>query len=336
MRLSRLIASCAFLACATPLVSHSARAERPWQNAPTQAHFIADHPLSSPVMPFLTALPSGTLYSLDDQGVPQRIDLVDGQLYPLTGLPPLTALTANSQGIWGVTRGPKFELLNIAPTSGTILNRIPVGAAAHSTSHFPIIQVTDTTAYLGDEQDPALVVIDLKEAHVRRILENSPSLSSHTPLLRNGHIVKAANGEPYSGGNIRFMVLDHSEQWLFYQTPTGPLYRLATALLTDPSISPAEQIEGMAKWRSTPSLGGLAINDKDTLYMIDIDHGDLLAFGADRIPLRLLHDEKLTQAQDIALLPRSSKAALRLAVLLKDTPDAASKNATHLVEIALP
>lgn len=312
-----------------------AHADRPWQDAPTPARFLSDHPLSAPVSSSLTALPDGTLYSLDPHGILQRIDLVDGQLYPLTNLPPLTALTTNNQGLWGITAGPSFSLLSITPTSGTITTRYLLKETAHPDSRFSALQVTDQYAYLVDDFNPALVTIDLHKGNARRILEGSPSLSSHQALHQSGHIVTTADGAPRSGGNVRFMVLDHSQQWLFYQTPTGPLYRLGISLLIDPTISPVEQLEGMSNWRRTPSLGGLTISKDDTLYMIDIDHGDLLAFGTDRIPLRLLHDDRLTRAHDIALLPRSSRAPARLAVLLQEE-NTHTSNPSHIAEIGLP
>lgn len=336
MRFSRLISSCFLGACALLTGATQAHADRPWQDAPVPARFISDHPLSSPVEGSLTALPSGTLYSLDSHGKPQRIDLVDGQIYPLDDLPPLTTLTANNQGLWGITAGSSAELLSFAPSSGTIASRFPLKGASHSGSRFSALQVTDQHAYLVDDLNPAFVVIDLDKKQPRRLLEGSPSLSSHSPLRRDGKEVTTADGTPRSGGNVRFMVMDHSRQWLFYQTPTGPLYRLATALVTDPSVSPIEQLEGMANWRRTPSLGGLAISKNDTLYMVDIDHGDLLAFGADRIPLRLLHDPRLTHTRDIALLPRSSRANARIAVLLEENAPSSPQKASHIAEIGLP
>lgn len=324
------------MACAILLPLQPAHADRPWQNAPVAARFLSDHPLSAPVSSSLTALPDGTLYSLAPNGTLQRIDLVDGQLYPLKDLPPLTALTTTNQGLWGVTTGPAFSLISITPTSGTIVNRYAISSAAHPESRFSALQVTDQSAYLVDDTNPAFVVLDLKNNRARRLLEGSPSLSAHQPLRRGGKAVTTAEGTLRSGGNVRFMVLDHTQQWLFYQTPTGPLYRLSTSLLNDPSVSPIEQLEGMTNWRRTPSLGGLTISKDDTLYLIDVDHGDLLAFGADRIPLRLLHDDRLTHAHDIALLPRSSRAPARLAVLLEEDAPSSSTNPSHIAEIGLP
>lgn len=313
-----------------------AQADRPWRDAPVPVRLLADHTLSAPVESAMTALPDGTLYSLDTNGILQRIDLVDGRLYPMEGTPSLTTITANTQGLWGITRQPKFELLNISPNSGSLINTVSLDTVAHSNSYFVALQIARDKAYFADDTNPALITVDLNTDFARRLLEGAPSLSAHAPLRRAGKTVTTPDGILRTGGNIQFIALDHTKNWLFYQTPTGPLYRIATSLLIDETVSPAELIEGMANWRRTPSLGGLTITAEDVIYMVDIDHGDLLAFGADRIPLRLLHDDRLTQAHNITLLPKNSKADARLAVLLQQENKNGSIIASHIVEIGLP
>lgn len=336
---SAFILSAAFLSLSPP----PARADRPWKDAETPAQIVSEHDLSQPLAAVLTSLPDGSPFALGNTGRLYRLDPVDGRLGTLMDeLPPITALTATAQGLWAVTQAPRPALLNIAPDTGVILNHIGFSDALAVGSHISALQVTDSTAFLVDDGVPAFVVIDLKSGKAQRLLEGVPSLSGHAPLIRHGHPVTTAEGQPRTAGNVHFLLLDRSKDWLFYQTATGPLYRIGTGILTDTSLGPAERIEAMTNWRRTPSLGGLTIDRNDTLYMIDIDHGDLLSFGADRLPWRLMHDDRLYNAQAITLLKGRAGPQRRLAVLLSPSPSgsgttpAAVDNHQHLLEITLP
>lgn len=331
---SRLLASALILPATLLGVSTAAHADRPWQDVPTPAQVIKEFPLSQPLAPVLTALPAGTPFTLSKNGKLYRLDPVDGRLTTLMDeLPPLSAVTATAQGLWAVAPAPKPELLNLAPDTGVILNHIIITKVLTTGSHIAAMRIAHDTAILADDGVPAFIIIDLKTGKMQRLLEGSPTLSGHGPLMRRGQPVTTASGQAETGGNIRFLALDHNRQWLFYQAPTGPLYRIGTNLLTDPSLGPAERIEGMANWRRTPSLGGLTIDSHDVLYMADIEHGDLLAFGPDRIPLRLLHDDRLYDAQALTVLKDKTSPQRHLAVLLGPT---AADSHYHLLEIALP
>ncbi|MCL1514704.1 MULTISPECIES: hypothetical protein [Acetobacteraceae] len=343
IRLSSLLTSALIMSAAVLGLSPAARADRPWQDAHVQARIVGEHELSLPLAPSLNSLPDGSPFALGMTGKIYRLDPVDSRLTLLMDeLPAITALTATSQGLWAVTQAPTPALLNIAPDTGVILNHIGFSNALAVGSHISALQVTDSKAFLVDDGVPAFVIIDLRSGHAERLLEGAPSLSSHAPLIRHGQPVTTAQGQPKTGGNVRFLLLDHGKNWLFYQTPTGPLYRIGTDILTDSSLGPAERIEAMTNWRRTPSLGGMTISRDDTIYMIDIEHGDLLAFGADRLPWRLLHDEKLYDAQAVTLLKGRSGVPGRLAVLTgsampeNGTNPAPTTNHQHLLEITLP
>lgn len=343
IRLSSLLTSAFIVSAAFLGLSPAARADRPWQDAHTQAQITAEHELSQPLAASLSSLPDGSPFALSVTGKVYRLDPVDGHLTILMDeLPPITALTATAQGLWAVTQAPQPALLNIAPDTGVILNHIGFGSTLAVGSHISALQVTDNNAFLVDDGVPAFVVIDLQSGHAERLLEGAPSLSSHAPLMRHGQPVTTAQGQSRTGGNVHFLLLDRNKNWLFYQTPTGPLYRIGTTILTDSSLGPAERIEAMTNWRRTPSLGGMTINRDDTIYMVDIDHGDLLAFGADRLPWRLLHDDRLYDAQAISLLKGRTGEQGQLAILTNPaasaggTNPASTPNPQHLLEITLP
>lgn len=333
--LSSYLASAIILSAALLGLSPPAQADRPWKDAEKPAQIINEYDLNQPLAPTLTSLPDGSPFALSTTGKLYRLDPVDGRLTPLTDeLPPITAVTATAQGLWAVTQAPKPALLNIAPDTGVILDHTSIGKVLAVGSHISTLQVTDTKAFLVDDGAPAFVVIDLKSGQAQRLLEGVPSLSGHAALMRHGQPVTTAEGREETGGNVHFLMMDRKQEWLFYQTPTGPLYRIGTSILTDASLGPAERIEAMTNWRRTPSLGGMTMDRNDTLYMIDIDHGDLLSFGADRLPWRLMHDDRLYEAQALTLLKGREGPQRRLAVLVAPAPG--GNKHQRLLEITLP
>lgn len=307
--------------------------------APVQAQIKEEKPVLGQVLPLLTALPDGSLYSLDKKGAVARIDLETGQTRSLSDLPVFSTLTANKDGLWGVSEGKVPELYNFSP-EGTIKNHFPLPEMTTPASHISSLQVGDHFAYLSDEGAPAFIVADLKTHHARRIMVNYPSLIAERPYKRNGKIERDGDGHFLSMGNVRYLALALDGKNLFYQTPPGPFYMIETVLLNDPTTSPAELLEAMVKWRNSFCLGGLAITPENTLYMVDVDHGDLIEDPKNQLPLRLLHDIKLTQARDMAFIPATASSKARLAVLIGTDNDMSSESKAQpslkLLVIALP
>lgn len=96
-------------------------------------------------------------------------------------------------------------------------------------------------------------------------------------------------------------------------------------LLTDTNYTPVEQLDGIIESRTTPSIGGLTLSEDDTLYFSDIEFGNILKYGADHIPLRIVRDVRLTEAGAI-----TSSDSKHLATLVTE------HGTTHILRIALP
>ncbi|WP_272915600.1 L-dopachrome tautomerase-related protein [Aristophania vespae] len=297
--------------------------------------------VSDIISPVITSLADGTIYSLDKEGKITNIDLKNGQVRNFSTLPGFSAITGNDKSLWAVSQGPEIELYNISG-NGTVLRHISLQNVIVEKSRFSALQVNDEFAFLADEGSPALVIIDLKSGKARRVLEWSQSLSAQRPYKRDGQLEKTAKGQVKTGGNVRYLALTHDGKRLFYQTPAGPFYSIDTALLTDPSLSPAELLEAMDKWRNKYSIGGLTITKDDTLYMIDVEHGDLIEIIKNQHPTRLAHDSRLTQAEDMTLCTTHPHSKSGLIVLTKArdknsaSPANSSLAAPQLLEIDLP
>ncbi|MDF7674458.1 hypothetical protein PT277_03625 [Acetobacteraceae bacterium ESL0709] len=305
----------ASFACMGLIHTPAAHARDELKEAPVPAQIKTEQAVSGTLSPLLASLPDGTLYSLDGTGHIVRLDTQTGALQPpLPGLPAFSALAGNRNGLWGVTQGATPELCNISP-DGRIKSRTPLQKAVTSTSHIPALQVGNDFAYISDEGAPALIVVDLRTNIVRRLMINFPSLIAETPYKRNGQIERNAKGQRLSVGNVRYLALSQDGKRLFYQTPPGPFFMIETVLLNDPTTSATELLEAMVKWRNSYCLGGLAITPENTLYMIDVEHGDLIEVPYKQLPLRLAHDMRLTQAVDMAFIPPQGTAQAKLAIL---------------------
>lgn len=312
---------------ALAVMATPARADHPWQDAPVQASITADATLPGLQPTTLLAAENGTYLALDTNGHPVRIDATN-TVSPLPGpsqpTDPLVALTRSGTDLWGLATGAQPALIRMSQ-DGSVQSRIPLRGATVQGSNLIALQVHDTHAYLADEGKPALVVANLQTGKATRFLPYDMSLTGRHPLLRNNQPRMGPDGHPMAGGNVRFLMLDAKGQWLFYQPACGPMSRIETALLTDTTFTAVEQLDGITEWRTTPSLGGATLTPDDTFYLSDITVGSILKFGSDRIPLRILRDQRLFDAGAPAVSDSHQMAVL-----------ATEDGTTHILRIALP
>nr|WP_294915008.1 hypothetical protein [uncultured Neokomagataea sp.] len=284
----------------------------------------------------LLSLNGSTLLGLTTLGQVARAD--DNSITPITLTenntpiaPTFTALATSGNTIWGLTSAPQLALYAFA-LNGTVSAHIPLTGATQPNSHLTAFQIHGTTAFLVDEGRPALIVASLQTGHTQRFLTADASLIGRKALKKNGQIQRNTQGVPSTGGNVRFLLQNHTQQWLFYGPACGPLYRIDPNLFTDPNFTPVEQVEGITEWWKPPSLGGIALLPDETFLMADIDHGALIAFGPSRLPSTLLTDPRLTYATAMTVLnpaPQHS-TALKIAV------QTIENGVPHILRIALP
>ncbi|CAI9121191.1 L-dopachrome tautomerase-related protein [Brytella acorum] len=210
-------------------------------------------------------------------------------------------LTADDAGhIWILDAGVRSEgpwsLTEVDGRSETPLGHWPLPPETRVPgSRFAALVIHGNFAYLADEGHAALAVLNLHDGKGKRFIEDDPSVRGRQAMVVAGKPVLDANGHAIAR-DVSLLALTHDGKWLFYQPPCGPLYRLSTELLTDPSYGPVEQLDGIVKWRETPTLGGMTTSANDTLYMTDVASAQLLSFSSARIPLWLLRDPRLAQA----------------------------------------
>lgn len=143
------------------------------------------------------------------------------------------------------------------------------------------------TVYLADvaalAQKPALLVYDVSSGRGRRVLEGDPSVQPKRYEI-------APFGKPFSllGGLYRFrpgvdsIALSADGATLYW----GPMahdrvFRAATAHLRDASMNPAILSRRVVDHGPKPQSDGMAIDDGDTLWITDVEHGAVARLAPD-------------------------------------------------------
>ncbi|MCQ9154902.1 major royal jelly family protein [Acidomonas methanolica] len=281
-----------------------ARADRPWAEAGQRASIIETRALPAKSEPWraVAAGEDGRLIGLAATGDTTHLQSLDQQGHVTSFDPGIVApdiLTVDGDGgLWCVNQGKPgngISLHLIDRATPRVRGSWPLPAALlRPASHLSAMAVHGPLIYLADDGVPALIVFDRRNNAGRRLLENNPSLRGRRATviggvtqMRDGHVLER---------DVAMLALSPDGTWLFYQPPCGPLYRIATELLTDRSVGPVEQLDGSAEWRDTPTLSGLVMTPRGTLLMVDVAVGRLLSFSAARDPLRLLADPRLAGA----------------------------------------
>jgi sugar lactone lactonase YvrE len=180
------------------------------------------------------------------------------------------------------------KLVRIDLATNRVTRIYPLGhEIVHQKTVLAALQVHDHFAYLADSGMPAIVVLDLRTGHARRFLDHEPSLTARRPITIDGKILRDADGR-VAAPNIALLALSPDGQWLYYQPPCGPLYRVGTELFTDPLVTDIERQDGVTLWHPTDALGGMATGPDGTLYFADLATHSILSFTTGRIPRRVI------------------------------------------------
>jgi len=172
-----------------------------------------------------------------------------------------------------VDGGPKLVRIDLA--ANRVSRIYDLALVAQGASFVDDVRFNGDTAYLTDAGRPALIVLDLGTGKARRVLENHPSTVAARPLMAEGRQLMDTQGHP---------VVVHADQlevsndgrWLFYQPCSGPMYRIETRFLDDPSLDSETLSSHVAPFADTPSTGGTAIDAAGTLYVSDTDRSRIL------------------------------------------------------------
>ena len=176
-------------------------------------------------------------------------------------------------GAEGIGQTPKIggpKLVQIDLETDRVVRRYPLGSVTWPVSYVDDVRFRGRTAYLTDAGAPGLIVLDLASGDARRVLEGHPSAAQRRTLTAENKPVQNADNLP---------VILHADQlelspggrWLYFQSVTGPLYRVETRWLDDPNVSDAERARHVERFADTGNTGGTAIDADGNIYASDLD-----------------------------------------------------------------
>lgn len=197
---------------------------------------------------------------------------------------------AASLGEPPVPGGPK--LVRIDLSTNTVRQVYPLDGATGPNSFVDDFRFNGKRIYLTDAGEPGLIVLNLENGHLRRVLDRHPSMIAQRPLTAEGRHLFDDTGRP---------IYIHADQLevspdgkiLYYQPCSGPLYRIETRYIDDKLMTDAERSKYVAIHAQTGSTGGTAIDANGTIYASDTDALSILKIASDGTKSTLIQDPRL-------------------------------------------
>jgi hypothetical protein len=125
-------------------------------------------------------------------------------------------------------------------------------------------------AYITDSNDGALLIIDLENENMRRVLDGHPAMKSENIQLNvDGHAVTNEAGD-FPVIHAKSLALTTDGGWLYWRSPTArTLYRINTEFLRDVSLDKHQLSEKVEKVdvKYLPPSDGMIIGPDGTLYI---------------------------------------------------------------------
>lgn len=208
----------------------------------------------------------------------------DGALWALdTGAPGLGKETLEG--------GPKLVRIDLSRGAVDRVISFPRDVAGPR-SHLDDVRFSPTHAYVTDAGAPGLVVIDLASGVAHRVLDHHPSTTADEarPIVIDGEVVATEEGPLFVHADQ--LELTPDGEHLYFQALGGPLYRVPTRFLDDPTKS-AEAAAHVEKWFDTPPLGGTAIDAAGNLYLCVLGERAIHRLSPDRRLEVLVRDPRL-------------------------------------------
>ncbi|WP_198297901.1 SMP-30/gluconolactonase/LRE family protein [Bordetella genomosp. 9] len=188
------------------------------------------------------------------------------------------------------------RLFRFEPQSRRLIQTFDLASAVHPYSYIDDIRFNGRFIYITDAGAPGLIVLDTQSGTVRRVLDGNRSVVASRPLRADGRAVTDAKGQPLRVHADQLEVSPDG-QWLYFQPASGPMARIATRWLNDPTVSEKE-IESHVElaWADTPSTGGTAIDANGNLYVTDTDKRRILRVSPEGKISTLIQDDRLIWA----------------------------------------
>ncbi len=141
---------------------------------------------------------------------------------------------------------------------------------------------------------PAIVIYDTVTGTVRRVLQKHSSVTAETyEINAQGKRMYLLGGLYWMHPDLDPIALDKKDEWLYYGPMTGgTLYRIRTAHLNDPALSPAELATHVEAYADKAQCDGITIDLDDNIYLTGVEDGTINIIGTDRKQRTLVRHPK--------------------------------------------
>lgn len=173
-----------------------------------------------------------------------------------------------------------------------MIRQYPLTDGVNASSFIDDIRFNGRHAYLTDAGSAGLLVLDLDSGAVRRVLDQAPSTSESRPI-------RAAHQGVFDGKGVEHTVqVDQLEvspdgRYLYYQPLSGPMSRIATRWLDDPSLPAAKLASHVEPWLDTFSTGGTAMDSAGDIYSSDANNERIVKITPQRKIITIAADPRL-------------------------------------------
>jgi sugar lactone lactonase YvrE len=167
-----------------------------------------------------------------------------------------------------------------------------LGPATRNTSYIDDLRFNDGSVYLTDAGAPGLLVLSPATGDVRRVLDGHPSTVDQRTMYADGAVLRDERGDELRVHADQLEVSPDG-RYLYFQPSSGPLARIETRWLDDPSV-PATTMAGRVEtWVDTPTTGGTAIDADGVIYLSDTNRRRILTITPDGRVETLIADPRL-------------------------------------------
>lgn len=157
------------------------------------------------------------------------------------------------------------------------------------------LRLDEGHAYFTDSGLGGIIVTDLKTGKSVRRLADHYSVKANIkrpPTGENGMMLQKADGSP-AMVNSDPIEISPDGQWLYYQTLSGPLYRVPTLSLRNTSLSEQELGKQVEYIYDTPPLVGTAMDSQGNLYMAEFQRPRITMLTPDGSLKVIVEDDRL-------------------------------------------
>ena len=148
----------------------------------------------------------------------------------------------------------------------------------------------NNVAYLSEFGIGAIIVLDLKTAKSKRVLDQHYSTKS------NANVITTFEGKEFSTTSLQVndIELSNDKKTLFYQATGGPiLWQIKTKYLRNNSISSKTLENYVDVYSKSMTIGGMTIDKDDNLYLGSVQDNAVIKISKNRKQSLIIQDKDI-------------------------------------------